>query len=394
MGVQPITIPQSLAYVLNNASDKSDVDFNYLLQTAQRESALNPTAKAPSSSAVGLFQFLDSTWLQVMKEEGPRLGYQQYADAITQDKDGDYVIKDKKLRAEVLKLREDPQVAADMAAAFTRSNGAYLQGKFGRMPSPGELYIAHFLGPQGAEKMFNAGLDNPDQIAARLFPKQAKANPQIFYADGHARTVREVYKALVAKHDGIVAADVASDPKFAAQQMATDPAAKWSADAVPSRFTRADMSFNALFSTEKPTGMPQPLLATEAPGPLIGTEAAAPLMQSQGLQAPLALMPQSQSNRLDLTGGPEPLKAIDDAMSGPNRPTNDASVPGFEPLPAPAPLLPPGAPQPLAAATTTNDTAIAATPDAVPVADVPRPRVLMSNPALTSAFVTQLYTRR
>jgi len=394
MGVQPITIPQSLAYVLNNASDKSDVDFNYLLQTAQRESALNPTAKAPSSSAVGLFQFLDSTWLQVMKEEGPRLGYQQYADAITQDKDGDYVIKDKKLRAEVLKLREDPQVAADMAAAFTRSNGAYLQGKFGRMPSPGELYIAHFLGPQGAEKMFNAGLDNPDQIAARLFPKQAKANPQIFYADGHARTVREVYKALVAKHDGIVAADVASDPKFAAQQMATDPAAKWSADAVPSRFTRADMSFNALFSTEKPTGMPQPLLATEAPGPLIGTEAAAPLMQSQGLQAPLALMPQSQSNRLDLTGGPEPLKAIDDAMSGPNRPTNDASVPGFEPLPAPAPLLPPGAPQPLAAATTTNDTAIAATPGAVPVADVPRPRVLMSNPALTSAFVTQLYTRR
>ena len=394
MGVQPITIPQSLAYVLNNASDKSDVDFNYLLQTAQRESALNPTAKAPSSSAVGLFQFLDSTWLQVMKEEGPRLGYQQYADAITQDKDGDYVIKDKKLRAEVLKLREDPQVAADMAAAFTRSNGAYLQGKFGRMPSPGELYIAHFLGPQGAEKMFNAGLDNPDQIAARLFPKQAKANPQIFYADGHARTVREVYKALVAKHDGIVAADVASDPKFAAQQMATDPAAKWSADAVPSRFTRADMSFNALFSTEKPTGMPQPLLATEAPGPLIGTEAAAPLMQSQGLQAPLALMPQSQSNRLDLTGGPEPLKAIDDAISGPNRPTNDASVPGFEPLPAPAPLLPPGAPQPLAAATTTNDTAIAATPDAVPVADVPRPRVLMSNPALASAFVTQLYTRR
>jgi len=394
MGVQPITIPQSLAYVLNNASDKSDVDFNYLLQTAQRESALNPTAKAPSSSAVGLFQFLDSTWLQVMKEEGPRLGYQQYADAITQDKDGDYVIKDKKLRAEVLKLREDPQVAADMAAAFTRSNGAYLQGKFGRMPSPGELYIAHFLGPQGAEKMFNAGLDNPDQIAARLFPKQAKANPQIFYADGHARTVREVYKALVAKHDGIVAADVASDPKFAAQQMATDPAAKWSADAVPSRFTRADMSFNALFSTEKPTGMPQPLLATEAPGPLIGTEAAAPLMQSQGLQAPLALMPQSQSNPLDLTGGPEPLKAIDDAMRGPTGPTNDASVPGFEPLPAPAPLLPPGAPQPLAAATTTNDTAIAATPDAVPVADVPRPRVLMSNPALASAFVTQLYTRR
>ena len=250
MGVQPITIPQSLAYVLNNAGDKSDVDFNYLLQTAQRESSLNPTAKAPSSSAVGLFQFLDSTWLQVMKEEGPRLGYQHCADAITQDKDGDYVIKDKTLRAQVLKLREDPQIAADMAAAFTRSNGAYLQDKFGRMPSPGELYIAHFIGPQGTEKMFNAGLQDPDQVAARLFPKQAKANPRIFYADGHARTVREVYKALVAQHDGIVAADVAPDPKFTAQQMSADPNNKWSTDQVPSRFTKADMSFNALFANK------------------------------------------------------------------------------------------------------------------------------------------------
>src|SRR3569623_697302 len=190
MGVQPITIPQSLAYVLNNAGDKSDVDFNYLLQTAQRESSLNPNAKAPSSSAVGLFQFLDSTWLQVMKEEGPRLGYQQYADAITQDKDGDYVIKDKTIRAQVLKLREDPQIAADMAAAFTRSNGAYLQDKFGRMPSPGELYIAHFLGPQGAEKMFNAGLQDTDQVAARLFPDRRKATPRNYTADATTGTCR------------------------------------------------------------------------------------------------------------------------------------------------------------------------------------------------------------
>ena len=46
MGVQPIVVPQSLAYVLNNAGDKSNVDFNYLVETAQRESALNPSAKA------------------------------------------------------------------------------------------------------------------------------------------------------------------------------------------------------------------------------------------------------------------------------------------------------------------------------------------------------------
>ena len=388
MGVQPITIPQSLAYVLNNAGDKSDVDFNYLLQTAQRESSLNPTAKAPSSSAVGLFQFLDSTWLQVMKEEGPRLGYQKYADAITTDKDGDYVIKDKKLRAEVLKLREDPQVAADMAAAFTRSNGAYLEAKFGRMPSPGELYIAHFLGPQGAEKMFNAGLQDPDQVAAKLFPKQAKANPQIFYSDGHARTVREVYKALVAKHDGIVAADLQPDAKFAAQQMApATPAGKWSTDAVPSRFSRADMSFTALFATEKPNGTPSPLIDGGTASPLIGAEAAAPLMQSQGLQ-PMALLP------TDAAVPPEPLAAIDSAMAGPQDPTDEPAALGFQPLPAPTPLLAPAA----SSDTTPGTGPMAQSQDEQPPGaetGIPQARVLMSPGPHTpnSAFFTQVVTQ-
>ena len=153
------------------------------------------------------------------------------------------------------------------------------------------------------------------------------------------------------------------------------------------------MSFNALFSTEKPTGVPQPLLGAEAAGPLIGAEAAAPLMQSQRMRAPLALMPQSQSGPLDLTGGPEPLKAIDDAMSGPTEPADGSSALGFEPLPTPAPLLPSGASQPTAEGVATLES-VPATAGAAPVADIPRPRVLMSNPALASAFVTQLYTRR
>lgn len=247
MGVKPISVPQPLAYAMDTAGAKSDVDFDYLLRTAIRESSLNPEAKARTSSATGLFQFLDSTWLQVMKEEGPRLGYGQYADSIKVDSDGDYFIADKALRREVLKLREDPQIASDMAAAFTRSNGSYLFEKFGRMPSPGELYIAHFLGAQGAEKMFEAGLKDPDQIAAKLFPRQAKANRAIFYEGGEARTIREVYRALVSKHDGAV------DPRFAAQQLAVDPttpSGKWDSAPVPSRFSPDDMSFTSLFSSE------------------------------------------------------------------------------------------------------------------------------------------------
>ncbi len=203
MAVSEISIPPGLALILDRAGQRSDVDFDYLLQTAIRESSLDSSAKASTSSATGLFQFLDQTWFEVMKSDGARLGYGRYADAIKTQPDGTFDIADKKLRAEVLNLRENSEVAANLAAAFTRNNGAYLQQKFGRMPSPGELYIAHFLGARGAEKLFNAGLRNPEQIAADLFPTQADANPAIFYDHGDARTIRDVYRVLVAKHNSL-----------------------------------------------------------------------------------------------------------------------------------------------------------------------------------------------
>lgn len=247
MGVQPINIPQSLASALTAAGDRSGVDFGYLLQTAMRESSLNPQARASTSSAVGLFQFLEGTWLQVMKNHGPRLGYQSYADQIEVTASGDYVVQDAAKRQQILKLRENPQIAADLAAAFTRTNGEYLRSVFGRTPSPGELYIAHFLGAQGAEKMFKAGLQNPDQVAIGLFPRQAAANRSIFYDNsGSPRTIRQVYQVLVNKHDG-------GDAGFAAQQIAGqggNPPPREADPPLPSRFSPENMSFTGLFRTE------------------------------------------------------------------------------------------------------------------------------------------------
>ena len=383
MVAQPITVPQSLAYVLNTAGDKSNVDFSYLLKTAMRESSLDPDAKAPSSSAVGLFQFLDTTWLQVMKEEGPRLGYQKYADAITKGADGNYEVKNKALRTEILDLRKDPQVAADMAAAFTESNGQYLQAKFGRMPSPGELYIAHFLGPQGAEKMFDAGLKNPDQVAATLFPSAAKANPQIFYDGKHARTIREVYKALVAQHNAIQGAPLpAADPAFATQQLAnaaTGAPGTSTPDAASTEpaITPKDMSFTALFAN----GQLAP------PGtPLIGAEAAAPIAAAQSPASPVP------ATQFDTAQAGSPLAAIDAATgeSGPNL---------ANPLPAPAPLVAPlaladtAAPADQAAPTSLLDPSTTAAP-VVPVAPppaAPRARVEISPGVVPNpAFFTQL----
>lgn len=219
--VKPVQVPAHLAQALTRAGDKNGVDFDYLLQTAMRESSLDPEAKAKTSSAVGLFQFIEGTWLEVLKEEGPKLGYGSISDKIERTSDG-YQISDPKVKAAVLSLRENPEMSADLAGAFTRRNGSYLQEKFGRMPSPGELYIAHFMGARGAEKFFNLGLSNPEANAASHFPSQARANEPIFYANGKPRTIKQVYQVLVAKHRALETDETVSQTAaFAAQQMAT-----------------------------------------------------------------------------------------------------------------------------------------------------------------------------
>lgn len=243
--VSPVSnIPQPIAYALDRAGTRNGVDFDYLLQTAIRESSLNPSAKAPTSSATGLFQFIESTWLEVMKDEGPRLGYQDFADQI-QENGGEFFVSDPATRQQILDLRFNPEVSADLAAAFTRNNGDYLYGKFGRMPSAGELYIAHFLGSRGAERFFELGLQDPNANAAAAFPRPAAANPTIFYDDGRPRTVREVYQVLVARHGG-----GPSNAAFAAQQMASQPPmpSRYEVDTGP--VIPPGVSFTSLFSTQ------------------------------------------------------------------------------------------------------------------------------------------------
>lgn len=247
--VSPVsTIPAHIASAIDAAGTRNGVDFTYLVQTAIRESSLNPNARAATSSATGLFQFIESTWLEVLKTEGPALGYGHYANQIAMQ-NGRYSVPDPHARAAILDLRTDPQIASDLAAAFTRRNGEFLVQRFGRMPSAGELYIAHFMGPSGAERFFNAGLTQPDAAAAPMFPEAARANPSIFYVGGRARSVREVYEVLVARHTG----PVQGSAPFAAQQLAGGQVP--GAQALPSRFEREaplppGVSFTALFSTQ------------------------------------------------------------------------------------------------------------------------------------------------
>src|SRR6516165_1210142 len=186
---------------IQQASQATGASFNYLVATVQVESGLNPQAGASTSSARGLFQFIDTTWLATIKQSGSALGLGRYADAITQTASGNYEVRDPTMRGEILKLRNDPNANALMAGAFTKGNASVLSERLGRAPSEGELYIV--LGVGGAARLIGLAGSNPNSRAADYFPNAAQANPSIFYdrATGAARTLAQLRNILTARYD-------------------------------------------------------------------------------------------------------------------------------------------------------------------------------------------------
>jgi len=200
-GVDPTRV--KIAGSIKQAASTTGASFEYLLTTAKMESNFNPKASASTSSARGLFQFIDQTWLGTVKEAGAQLGYGKYADAISKNSDGSYSVSDPNARAAISKLRDDPDAASSMAAVLTQSNSFKLTGKIGRRPSDAELYMAHFMGVGGAGKLIQNAEDNPNASATRMFPNAAAANRSIFYdRSGQARSVSQVYSELNARYAG------------------------------------------------------------------------------------------------------------------------------------------------------------------------------------------------
>jgi hypothetical protein len=200
-GVEPSRL--RIAGAIKQAASTTGTSFEYLLATAKMESDFNPKAGASTSSAHGLYQFIEQTWLGTVKEAGTQLGYGKYADAINRSPSGSYSVSDPTARTAIMKLRDDPAAASSMAAVLTQSNSFKLTGKIGRRPTDGELYMAHFMGVGGAAKLISNAEDNPNATASRLFPNAAAANRSIFYdRSGRARSVSEVYSVLSARYAG------------------------------------------------------------------------------------------------------------------------------------------------------------------------------------------------
>lgn len=179
---------------LQKASAATGSDFDYLLKTAVRESGLKAGAQASTSSASGLFQFVEQTWLGLVKEYGGKYGLSSYASKITKGSDGRYHVADSDDRQAILDLRSDPQTSALMAGEYANQCKSRMESALGRPVSNGELYAAHFLGADSASRLVAMNERSPGAVAADAFPQAAAANKTVFYhSDGSPKSVSEVY---------------------------------------------------------------------------------------------------------------------------------------------------------------------------------------------------------
>ncbi|GGK24088.1 transglycosylase SLT domain-containing protein [Salinarimonas ramus] len=283
--------PPPVVDAIRDGARANGLSFDYLLAAAQRESALDPSAKASTSSATGLFQFIEQTWLGLVDGEGARLGLGEEARAITRDADGRFGVADPRMRAEILALREDPRIAAQLAGVLTNRNAEALEAALGRAPSESDLAVAHVLGASGAATLIRAASTDPQTSATALFPRAAEANPALFRdAEGAPRSVGELYRVIAAAHER--ARGTATTAASAAPAFAPD---------TPLAFARADgPAFHGLFRTDQ-----------AAPGPVSGAVASLWSAPPEGAMPTPAAVPAAASTvRAAPPSGPLDLAAI------------------------------------------------------------------------------------
>ena len=324
----PAAIPTTASAVtgaIRKAAQATGANFDHLLATAKIESDLNPNLTMRNSSATGLFQFIEQTWLETLKQAGKQFGLGRYADAITQTKSGRYVVPDPAVRNDIMKLRKDPAANSVMGAAYTQRNAAFVAKRIGRQPTDGELYIAHFFGPYTASKFIGLAASNPQANAATLYPAAARANRPIFYdKQGNPRSIAGVYADLVQRYQvarasptpgmtpAMAVAESVPAPPAAATAPATDTAGITSAFADASASQPAGVlpavpgepgMFHSLFQTAARRDAVSPLVSELWGSKSSRTQAVAPTASPDASGSTLDLFQEMRPNVRGLFDG-------------------------------------------------------------------------------------------
>ncbi len=190
-------VEPALVRTIRQASSASSSDFGLLMAEAQQESGFNPGAKAPTGSGTGLYQFIDSTWLDMMRRFGTKYGMSQLAGQIGTDTAGKPTVANPAVKQRILALRENPGLASALAGEYANLNKGELESALGRPATRADLYMAHFLGAGGATSFLKALQTQGGTSAAALLPDAAASNPGVFYdGAGRARSVSSIYAML------------------------------------------------------------------------------------------------------------------------------------------------------------------------------------------------------
>lgn len=208
-------VSDSVLGAVREASRRTGADFDYMMAKAAQESGFRADAQASTSSATGLYQFIESTWLGMVRDHGARHGLGGLARQIGAGPDGNPTVSDPATRNRILELRRDPRLNAVMAGEFANDNKAHLERAVGGEIGATELYLAHFLGADGAESFLTGLRATPERPAADLFPAAARANRAVFFDDaGAPRSLRAIHDRFGRSMGETMAhSNLAADPR-------------------------------------------------------------------------------------------------------------------------------------------------------------------------------------
>lgn len=160
---------------IDEASRRTGVNVGILNAVAYKESTFREVASPGTSRAAGLFQFIPSTWNEVLRKYGDQYGVPKNAS------------------------RDDPLASAIMGAAYIKHEIWPSISKVVSNPSATDLYLGHFMGPAGGARWLRNLRNNPNGIAATDFPTEAGANQWVYYdRNGNARTYQQIYNMFAA----------------------------------------------------------------------------------------------------------------------------------------------------------------------------------------------------